>query len=54
MQVRVFSEGDYWVAEVYDDGGRMLIRVGFDHEPSPEEIGAVLQSVEGGDETWQP
>jgi hypothetical protein len=43
MQVRVFSEGDYWVVEVYDDGGRMLIRVGFDHEPSQDEVDTILE-----------
>jgi hypothetical protein len=43
MQIRVFSEGDYWVVEVYDEEGRMLIRVGFDHEPSREEIDNILQ-----------
>lgn len=41
MQVRVFSESDYWVVEVYDEEGRMLIRVGFDHEPTQEEINAL-------------
>jgi hypothetical protein len=45
MQVRVFSEGDYRVAEVYDDGGRMLIRVGFDHEPTQDEINALTQQL---------
>jgi len=54
MQVRVFSEGDYWVVEVYDENGQMLIRVGFDHEPTQEEIDALLQSLSGGDEVWQP
>ena len=43
MQVRIFSEGDYWVVEVYDENGQMLIRVGFDHEPSGEEIDAILE-----------
>jgi hypothetical protein len=43
MQVRVFSQGDYWVVEVYDEEGRMLSRVGFDHEPTQEEIDNILQ-----------
>jgi hypothetical protein len=43
MQVRIFNEGDYWVVEVYNENGQMLIRVGFDHEPSQEEIDALLQ-----------
>ncbi len=54
MQVRVFSQGDYWVVEVYDEEGRMLIRVGFDHEPSQDEIDALLQQVSGGEAEWQP
>jgi len=53
MQVRVFSEGDYWVVEVYGENGQMLIRVGFDHEPTEEEIDTLLQSLSGGDNTWQ-
>jgi len=43
MQVRVFGEGDYWVVEVYNNEGRMLIRVGFDHEPSSEEVDTILE-----------
>jgi selenocysteine lyase/cysteine desulfurase len=54
MQVRAFSEGDYRVVEVYDEEGKMLIRVGFDHEPTQDEIDALLQSVEGGENEWQP
>jgi hypothetical protein len=45
MQVRVFNEGDYWVVEVYDEEGRMLIRVGFDHEPSQDEIDTLTQQL---------
>jgi hypothetical protein len=45
MQVRVFSEGDYWVVEVYDDEGKMLIRVGFDHEPTQDEINTLTQQL---------
>jgi hypothetical protein len=45
MQVRVFNQGDYWVVEVYDDEGRMLIRVGFDHEPSQDEINTLTQQL---------
>jgi hypothetical protein len=43
MEVRVFSQGDYWVVEVYDEEERMLVRVGFDHEPSREEIDTILE-----------
>jgi hypothetical protein len=46
-------EGDYFVVEVYSDDNRLLIRVGCDHEPSNEEIDALLQSVGGGDTEWQ-
>jgi hypothetical protein len=54
MQVRVFSEGDYWVVEVYGEEGRMLIRVGFDHEPSQDEIETLVSAppvevTDGGD-----
>jgi hypothetical protein len=54
VQARVSSQGDYWIVEVYDENERLLIRVGFDHEPSREEIDTVLQSVDRGDEEWQP
>jgi hypothetical protein len=30
-----------------------LIRVGFDHEPSNEEIDALLQTLSGGDTEWR-
>jgi hypothetical protein len=43
MEVRISSQGDYWVVEVYGDEGRTLIRVGFDHEPSREEIDTILE-----------
>jgi hypothetical protein len=45
VQTRVFSEGDYWVVEVYDENGQMLIRVGFDHEPSQDEVETLMQQV---------
>jgi hypothetical protein len=53
MRVLTEREGDYFVVEVYSDDGRLLIRVGYDHEPSQEEIDALLQSVGGGDDEWQ-
>jgi hypothetical protein len=43
MEIRISSQGDYRVVEVCDDEGRMLIRVGFDHEPSREEIDTILE-----------
>jgi hypothetical protein len=45
VEARVSSQGDYWVVEVYDENGQMLIRVGFDHEPSQEEIDALMQQL---------
>jgi hypothetical protein len=54
MRVAIEHEGDYYAVEVYSDDNRLLIRVGFDHEPTQEEIDALLQSVGGGDEEWQP
>jgi hypothetical protein len=42
--------GDYYWVEIKDDGGQILIRVGFDHKPSQDEIDALLQSVSGGDD----
>jgi hypothetical protein len=50
MRVVIEHEGDYFVVEIYSDDNRLLIRVGLDHEPSQEEIDALLQSVDGGDE----
>jgi hypothetical protein len=46
-------EGDYFIVEVYNDDNRLLIRVGYDHEPTQDEIDALLQQLSGGDETWQ-
>jgi hypothetical protein len=45
VEARVSSQGDYWVVEVYDENGLMLIRVGFDHEPSREEIDTLTQQL---------
>ena len=45
MEVRVSSQGDYWVVEVYNESGQMLIRIGFDHEPSQDEIETLLQQL---------
>jgi selenocysteine lyase/cysteine desulfurase len=53
MKVVTEREGDYFVVEVYSDDNRLLIRVGCDHEPTQEEIDALLQSLSGGDEEWQ-
>jgi hypothetical protein len=54
MRVVIEREGDYFVVEVYSDDGQLLIRVGYDHEPTQTEIDALLQPVDGGDEEWQP
>ena len=54
MRIVIEHEGDYYAVEVYDDSGQLLIRVGFDHEPSQDEIDALLQSLGGGDDEWQP
>ena len=52
MRVVTEREGDYFVVEVYDDNNRLLIRVGYDHSPSDEEIDALLHSLNRGDEEW--
>jgi hypothetical protein len=53
MKVAIEHEGDYYAVEVYSNDNRLLIRIGYDHEPSNEEIDALLQSFSGGDEEWQ-
>jgi selenocysteine lyase/cysteine desulfurase len=53
MRVAIEQKGDYFVVEVYSDDNRLLIRVGFDHEPTEEEIDALLQQLSGGDAAWQ-
>jgi hypothetical protein len=53
MRILTEREGEYFVVEIYSDDDRLLIRVGFDHEPSSEEIDALLQSLSGGDDEWQ-
>jgi hypothetical protein len=37
--------GDYYWVEIHDDDGTTLIRVGFDHEPTQEEIDALIQQL---------
>jgi hypothetical protein len=54
MKVVIEHEGDYYAVEVYSDDNRLLIRVGFDRQPTEEEIDALLQFLSGGDEAWQP
>jgi hypothetical protein len=55
MTLILEHQGDYYWVEIKDDNGATLIRVGFDHEPSQDEIDALLQSLSGGDdEEWQP
>jgi len=49
MRILTEREGDYFVVEIYSDDNRLLIRVGFDHEPTQEEVDALLQSLSGGD-----
>jgi hypothetical protein len=53
MRVVIEHVGDYYAVEVYNDSGQLLIRVGFDHEPSQDEIDALLHQLSGGDEAWQ-
>jgi hypothetical protein len=50
MRIVTEREGDYFAVEVYSDDNRLLIRVGYDHEPSQDEIDALLQSLSGGEE----
>lgn len=54
MKVVIEHEGDYFIVEVYNESGQLLIRVGFDRKPTEAEIDAVLEVVEGGDTTCQP
>jgi hypothetical protein len=50
MKVVIEQVGNYFVVEVYSETGQLLIRVGFDHAPTEEEIEALLS---GGDEECQ-
>jgi hypothetical protein len=50
MRILTEREGDYFVVEVYSDDDRLLIRVGYDHEPTQDEIDDLLQSLSGGDD----
>jgi hypothetical protein len=45
--VKPFIEhiGDYQWVEIRDDDGVILIRVGFDHEPTQEEMDALIQQL---------
>jgi hypothetical protein len=54
MRILTEREGDYFVVEVCSDDNQLLIRVGYDHEPTEEEIDALLQQLGGGDDEWQP
>ena len=53
MKVVTEREGGYFVVEIYNDDNRLLIRVGYDHELSHEEIDALLQNLSGGEVEWQ-
>jgi selenocysteine lyase/cysteine desulfurase len=53
MQVVIEHVGNYFVVEVYNNDNRLLIRVGYDHEPTEEEIDALLQTLSGGEAAWQ-
>jgi hypothetical protein len=50
MRVLTEREGDYYAVEIYNESGQLLIRVGFDHEPTEEEIDDLLRQFGGGDE----
>jgi hypothetical protein len=50
MQVVIDHVGDYYAVEVYNNDNRLLIRVGFDHEPTQDEIDDLLRQFSGGDE----
>ena len=58
MTLILEHQGDYYWVEIKDDDGATLIRVGFDHEPTQEEIETLMQQVStpsvGGDTEWQP
>jgi hypothetical protein len=55
MTLILGHQGDYFWVEIKDDNGTTLIRVGFDHEPTQDEIDDLLQTLSGGDdEVWQP
>jgi hypothetical protein len=45
--VKTFLEhvGDYHWVEIRDDSGTILIRVGFDHKPTQEEIDTLIQQL---------
>jgi hypothetical protein len=53
MRVVTEREGNYFVVEIYNDDNRLLTRVDYDHEPSQDEIDALLQQLSGGDDEWQ-
>jgi hypothetical protein len=54
MKVVTERVGDYFVVEVYSNDNRLLIRIGYNREPTQAEIDALLQTLSGGDEAWQP
>jgi hypothetical protein len=45
MTLILEHQGDYFWVEIKDDNGTTLIRVGFDHEPTQEEIDALIQQL---------
>jgi len=50
MRIVTEKEGDYFVVEVYDEDGQLLMRVGFDHEPSQDEVETLTRNAtRGGD-----
>jgi len=45
MTLILEHQGDYYWVEIKDDGGATLIRVGFDHEPTQDEIETLMQQL---------
>jgi hypothetical protein len=45
MTLILGHQGDYFWVEIKDDNGTTLVRVGFDHEPSREEIDTLTQQL---------
>jgi hypothetical protein len=45
MRILSEREGDYFAVEIYSDDNRLLIRVGFDHEPTQDEIETLMQQL---------
>jgi hypothetical protein len=54
MRTHIKNLGEYYWVEVVDDNNQPLLRVGFDHEPTQEDLDALVQQLLAPPESPSP